>query len=225
MVPAVPHPKGWYEGRVRKTVAIPPGQTPMPGDVVDGFQGCLLEGGRMPPTPPERLRRRRLPCLPSRDGAGSARAAADERQCRYLAGRRGLRRLGEPRRRGPYSYPHELPPPGGSTTRRMHGNSPPCTATAPCAAVVMMSSPTLASGRSGPDPGQWHSAGSGHRACLPVERTYSEWRHSAYASTVFRDGMEPGGDAVPGKVVPRTEHCQHCHMRQVEAPPWDPRHR
>lgn len=218
-------PKGWYEGRVRKTAAIPPGQTPMPGDVVDGFQGCLLEGG---PDAADTSwndyggvgchachRVMEQGPLGQPLMSGNADIWLDDGDCGDW---------GEPCRRGPYSYPHELPPPGGQYSAphawkqsALHSDS------AMCGSCHDVTSPTLASGpfrtlilANGTAQGQDTGL------AFPVERTYSEWRHSAYASTVFRDGMEPGGDAVPGKVVPRTEHCQHCHMRQAEAPPWDP---
>jgi len=219
-------PKGWYEGRVRKTVAIPPGQEPLPGETVEGFQGCLLEGGPDSFDTSEsdyggvgchachRLMEQGPLGQPLM--SGNADIWLDDGDCDGW---------GEPCRRGPYSYPHVLPAPGGTYTAphawkhsALHSDS------AMCGSCHDVTSPTLESGpfrtlilANGTPQGQDTGL------AFPVERTYSEWRHSGYASTLFRDGMEPGGDAVPGKVIARTEHCQHCHMRQAEAPTWDPK--
>ncbi|MFA7487559.1 MAG: hypothetical protein WCY72_05665, partial [Lysobacteraceae bacterium] len=216
----------WYEGRVRKTTAIPPGHEPLPGQTVEGFQGCLLEGGPDSFDTSENdyggvgchacHRVMEQGPLGQPLMSGNADIWLDDGDCDGW---------GEPCRRGPYSYPHVLPGLGGTYTAphawkhsALHSDS------AMCGSCHDVTSPTLESGpfrtlilANGTPQGQDTGL------AFPVERTYSEWRHSGYASTLFRDGMEPGGDAVPGKVIARAEHCQHCHMRQAEAPTWDPK--
>lgn len=222
-------PKGWYEGRVRKTVAIPSGHTPLPGEVVDGFQGCLLEGT------PESMDsgdsdfggvgchacHRVAEQGPSGEAlmTGNADIWLDDADCNGQPG-------AGPCRAGPYSYPHVVPEWGGATyfgpphvwkKSELHSDS------AMCGSCHDVTSPTL---DSGPFRTLILADGSktGHDTGLayPIERTYSEWQHSDFAATLFRDGMEPDGDAIPGKVVARTEHCQHCHMRQAKPPEWAP---
>src|SRR5690606_27283169 len=51
---------------------------------------------------------------------------------------------------------------------------------------------------------------------FPLERTYSEWKASDFATVLFRDGMEAGGAAVSGKRLAQGETCQTCHMPQAE---------
>lgn len=223
-------PKGWYEGRVRKTAAIPPGGTPLPGQVVDGFQGCLLEGS------PGYWRddghndfggigchacHRVMAQGPNGEApfTGNADIWLDDSDCDGQGG---------PCRAGPYAYPYTVPewgggtyfgPPGDHPWKKsdFHGDS------AMCGSCHDVTSPTLDSGpfrtlilANGTPQG--HDTGLAY----PIERTYSEWQRSAYATTLFSDGLEPDGDAVPGKAVARTEHCQHCHMRQAEPPAEDP---
>ena len=224
-------PKGWYEGRVRKTMAIPPGQTPLPGQVVDGFQGCLLEGA-----PDQRdlehndfggvschSCHRVMAQGPNSEAflTGNADIWLDDSDCDGQGG---------PCRAGPYAYPYTVPPewgggvyfgpPGDHPWKKsdLHGDG------ALCGTCHDVTSPTLGTGQvfrtlilengtpQGEDTG----------LAYPIERTYSEWQHSDYANALFRDGMEPDGEGVPGKVVARTEHCQHCHMRQAQPPQDDP---
>lgn len=219
-------PKGWHEGRVRKTTAIPPGGTPLPGQVVDGFQGCLLEGG------PDR----------ADDGdndfggigchtchritdqgpvgqplmTGNANIWLDDASCDGQPG-------AEPCRAGPYAYPVDMgewdfEPPHVWKHSLLHSDA------AICGSCHDVTSPTLGDGEifrtlilaNGTPQGQ--DTGLAY----PIERTFSEWKRSEYANALFRDGMEADGDGVPGKVVASPQHCQDCHMPQARAPAFDP---
>ncbi|MCX7555242.1 hypothetical protein OS187_00085 [Xanthomonadaceae bacterium JHOS43] len=219
-------PKGWYEGRVRKTVAIAPGSTPLPGEVVDGFQGCLLEGG------PDywaddasndfggvgcHTCHRVMDQGPAGQPlmTGNADIWLDDANCNGQPG-------AGPCRAGPYAYPVDM---GGWDYEPPHAwkHSPLHSDSAICGSCHDVTSPTLETGpfrtlilANGTPQG--HDTGLAY----PIERTYSEWQQSAYASTLFRDGMEPDGDDVPGRIVARTEHCQHCHMPQAQPPSFDP---
>lgn len=220
-------PKGWHEGRVRKTVAIPPGHSPLPGEIVDGFQGCLLEGA------PDWLDdqdsdfggigchacHRAMAQGPMGEAGfkGNADIWLDDADCN------GQPSVG-PCRAGPYEYPYTYTslkwgevtyfgPPHVWKKSEFHGDS------AMCGSCHDVTSPTLDTG-----PFRTLILANGTQKGLdtglayPIERTYSEWQRSDYALTLFRDGMEPDGATVHGEVVARTEHCQHCHMRQAEAP-------
>lgn len=220
-------PKGWHEGRVRKTTAIAPGTEPLPGQVVDGVQGCLLQGGLDYWSDNAsndyggigcHACHRVMPQGPSGEAfrIGNAEIWLDDSDCNGS---------GEPCRAGPYNYPFQVPGQAWTYNGPPHAwkHSPLHRDSAICGTCHDVTSPTLASGPfrtlildNGTAPGQDTGL------AFPVERTYSEWRQSDYAATVFRDGLEPDGAAVPGKVVARTQHCQSCHMRQAEPPPEDP---
>lgn len=56
----------------------------------------------------------------------------------------------------------------------------------------------------------------------PVERTYSRWRRSDFATLLFRDDLEAGGEAIPANARLSRVQCQDCHMRQAQVPVGTP---
>ncbi|MCE3002476.1 MAG: hypothetical protein LW860_07210 [Xanthomonadaceae bacterium] len=114
-----------------------------------------------------------------------------------------------PCRIGPYKYPEPgidaAPHPAAFSTwvkrsemcAACHDISTPVTSVGPLKTLIL------------PD-------GTDSQLPFPIERTYSEWRASAFADRIFADGMaldEPRGDTARWG-----ETCQACHMPQTPEP-------
>jgi len=210
-------PKAWLEGRVRKTGN---------GTLVEGFQGCLLDGNHSEFFESDygglscHFCHRMMDQSPLGEPSmiGNSDGFIDDSNCNGQ---------GEPCRRGPYNYPVDVPfdgaglgtyngPPHAWKYSPYHKDSalcgschdvtsPPGKAGAPVRTLI------LANGQGGHDTG----------LAYPIERTYSEWLASDYSTVVFSDGLEQQGDIV-GLKVTQTSTCQNCHMPQAEAPPGNP---
>ena len=221
-------PKAWLEGRIRKVRDVNPvGGVVDADDVVEGFRGCLLEG-----TPDAfdgdnndfggvgcHYCHRVMDSGPLGQSAaiGNADAFIDDSDCNGS---------GEPCRAGPYNYPYDVPEdlPGGGGTY----NGPPHTwkhspfhsDSAMCGSCHNVTSPPA---ETGPFRTLILADGTDTGLAFPIERTYSEWLASDYATALFSDGAEDGGDiSTPGVRVSNTTHCQDCHMRQAQPAPGEP---
>ncbi len=211
-------PSGWYGGRVRKLqdVTVQEGMVDS-ALVVDGTDGCMLKGDH-----------------DDSDGLENDYGGIGCHTChRLLAvgpqGEAGFLENGdawiddiacagstEPCRGGPYNdYPTvELAAPPHAWEYSAHQSSSEA-----CGTCHDVTTPVL---ESGPfrtlilDNGTL--AGNDTGLPFPAERTFSEWKASDFATVLFRDGLENGGAAIPGKRLAQGETCQGCHMPQAEQP-------
>jgi hypothetical protein len=203
-------PKGWFGGRVRKKHDVQPQEGLVDAaDLVDGADGCLLQGehdrldedandyGGVGCSTCHRL-------LPNFAQSESA-LTVDDVACEGFT---------EPCRGGPYDdYPvpidefnvfpapphawkHSAYQSGSEACGSCHDVSTPITEAGPFRTLI----------ENGSDTG----------LPFPAERTYSEWKASAFANVLFADGMEQGGAEVPGVKLARGQTCQGCHMPQAE---------
>lgn len=218
-------PEGWFGGRVRKVFDVDPGAGPVDDDlIVDGTDGCLLSG--RPDTGDFlndyagvgcHLCHRVMPQGPLAESGflENGDLWIDDSDCDGF---------GEPCRYGPYAYPTPLAgggsfpgPPHAARQSTFHSDS------AMCGGCHDVTTPML---ENGPfrtlilDDGS--SAGNDTGIPFAVERTYSEWLASDFSSVIFRDGVEDGGAAIPGRRLAQGEDCQSCHMPQAQTPPEDP---
>jgi hypothetical protein len=201
-------PSAWYGGRVGKDAA---------GAPVDGSDGCKLQGD---PDDADgfgndydgigcqfchRLRETGPTGQAARQHNGNL--WLDDLDC-DLDGD-GTPDFPGPCRIGPYRYPEAgiNPPPHAhafsSWVKRSemcaacHDISTPVTSVGPLKTLIL------------PD-------GSDSGIPFPIERTYAEWRSSAFGDRIFADGIafdEPRGD-----LARHGETCQSCHMPQASQP-------
>ena len=205
-------PKGWFDGRVRKKRDVQPQEGLVDAaDIVDGADGCLLQGdhddvdvdasdyGGIGCATCHRL----LPNVAQSESA----LTIDDVACEGFA---------EPCRGGPYDdYPVQIdefnvfPGPPHAWKHSPHQSSSEA-----CGSCHDVSTPITESGpfrtliENGTDTG----------LPFPAERTFSEWKASAFATVLFADGMEADGAGIPGVKLARGETCQGCHMPQAEGP-------
>ena len=223
-------PNGWYNGRVRKLVDLEPvnGQVD-PLDIVDGFDGCLLQGdhdngdvaGNDYGGVGCQFCHRNLAQGPGGEPnfLENADIWLDDLECDSDGDGNGD---GEPCRGGPYDYPGDQPgfedfsPPHAWKQSDYHSDS------AMCGSCHDVSTPILEDGpfrtlivNDGTSDGQDTGLP------FPAERTYSEWQQSDFSRLVFRDGVE-AVDPSPGKSLASGTTCQGCHMRQARPNPLEP---
>jgi len=200
-------PQGWFGGRVRKTRDVMPEDGMVDSAlVVDGTDGCLLEGdhddaesgfndyGGVGCIACHRL-------LPNFAGSESA-LTLDDVACNGFS---------EPCRGGPYN---DYPTPELAAPPHAWKHAPFQSSSEACGSCHDVSTPIT-------DSGPLRTlivAGSDTGLPFPAERTYSEWKASAFATVLFADGLEDGGAGVPGVKLARGETCQGCHMPQAQGP-------
>lgn len=191
-------PPGWLGGRVRKDGN---------GGLVDGTNGCRLLGDHDDADTQKNdyagvtchLCHRLAPT-----GASGQRAPLgngnywvdDSLECDGYFG---------PCRRGPYHYaPTDplLPPHGWVYSRHTRSSEQ-------CGTCHDVSSPDTPSG---PARTLILADGTDTGLAFPAERTYSEWRQSAYAAVLYADSVEP--DSAPSAPPAGVTQCQDCHMRR-----------
>lgn len=195
--------QGWYGGRVRKT------GLPAPGDLVNGTNGCLLQGDH------DDLDNGSndyagITCHTchrmTESGPGGQLAPAgsgnlwldDSLDCNGFFG---------PCRYGPkhYELDDPLQPPHG------FAYSPFTVRSAQCGTCHDVSSPIVNG-----TPVRSHILldGTDTGRPFPAERTFSEWQQSAFREVLLADSLE-----TPGKAAPLTsghQDCQDCHMRTTQ---------
>lgn len=176
---------GWYGGRVVKSGFGPP------DDPVKGANGCLLQGSldasdfsndfsgtachfchRLSPSGP----------LGEPTMIGNANVWLDDTECNGNGG--------EPCRRAPYTYPGVFSPPHQWAQSTFHSDS------ALCGSCHDVSTPDS---DVGPLKTLKLNDGTDTGIAFPIERTYSEWKQSAYSA-------------------PSEQTCQNCHMPDSEDP-------
>lgn len=198
-------PGGWFAGRVDKQPDGDGGFSP-----VDGADGCLLQGH------PENgdvggNDWRGIDChfchrMRDQGAAGPATALAngavwlDDTDCDGQ---------GEPCRAGPYDYPES----GGFEPPHPWKQEPFLGDAALCGSCHDVTTPELAG-----KPLRTLIDGQGNDTGIPfpIERTYSEWRASDFASVVFRDGIETRTASQAATRIARGADCADCHMPQAE---------
>lgn len=200
-------PQGWLAGRVR---------TSPTGEVIGGANGCLLEGGYDAPyyTMPNDYNgvschfcHRMTETGPNGEIAppGSANFWLDDSdECVNSQGTQ----FG-PCRYGPYDYAandNRVPPHNwkysafhdrGAICGVCHDVTSPITSSGPAKTLIL---------EDGTDTG----------IPMPLERTFTEWRHSDFADVIFRNRM---GDDFPfTPQLARGATCQDCHMANSPDP-------
>lgn len=198
-------PQGWYGGRVRKT------GLPAPNDLVDGSNGCLLQGDHddvdhgsndyagITCHTCHRMTETGASGQTAPPGSGNL-WIDDSLDCNGYFG---------PCRYGPKHYAQDSPlqPPHGWAF------SPFTVRSAQCGACHDVSSPIVDG-----VPARTHILldGSDTGRPFPAERTYSEWQQSAFRETLLSDSLETPGQ--PAAAAPGHQDCQDCHMRTSQAP-------
>ena len=177
--------QGWYGGRVVKSGFGPP------NDPVKGANGCLLQGS---PDATDfsndysgiacHFCHRLMPNGPLGEPTliGNANAWLDDTECNGNGG--------EPCRRGPYAYPGGFSPPHQWAQSAFHSDS------ALCGSCHDVSTPDT---DAGPLKTLKLNDGTNTGIPFPIERTYSEWKQSAFSA-------------------PAGQTCQNCHMPDSEDP-------
>lgn len=208
-------PLGWYAGRVLKRQAVQPvnGQVDS-ADLIDGSDGCQLQGNHETSQDYDGVschfchRKQEQGPQGEPHQVGNARVWLDDGDCGGF---------GEPCRAGPYSYPAPMPgggefkPPHAWEQRHFLGSAQAC------GSCHDVSSPSTDKGpfrrlilpdgtNSGQDTG----------LAFPIERTYSEWRASDFATVLFRDGLESRSAQQQAEHIARGANCRDCHMPQAE---------
>lgn len=197
-------PSGWLAGRVHKTGN--PGQP-----FIEGQNGCSLQGGFSEPDFGGNdfsgitcnVCHRADPVGPHGELARRENANLwinDALSCETVNGS-----FFGPCRKGPYDYPpSSTPPPHGWEKSHFLGSSEFCgschNVTTPITSEGPLRTLILADGSDTGIP-------------YPIERTFSEWRASAYADVILANGF---GDAP--RLIERGQSCQGCHMRNSEDP-------
>lgn len=198
-------PSAWYGGRVAKSAT---------GAPVDGSDGCKMQGDHDDQDESgndfdgvdcdfcHRLREAGPTGQTARKHNGNL--WVDDQNCDSDGD--GMPDAFGPCRIGPYLYPepgiNSAPHPAAFSTwvkrsemcAACHDISTPVTNLGPLKTLIL------------PD-------GNDSGIPFPIERTYGEWRTSAFADRIFADGMaldEPRGD-----VARYGETCQSCHMPQA----------
>ena len=115
---------------------------------------------------------------------------------------------GGPCRRGPYTYSNGmLEAPHGWKKSEFHEQSELC------ASCHDVSTPDTSAG---PLKTLILEGGVTTTRPMPIERTYSEWKQSAFADVIFRNGFDSSLPGMPATATAQT--CQSCHMRISENP-------
>jgi hypothetical protein len=190
-------PEGWFGGRVSKTGS---------GGRVDGADGCLLQGDH-----------------DDAPGFGNDYAGIGCHYCHRVqeTGPQGQPFIGEsgdvwlddtacpggsePCRAGPYDYTDGTSPPPHPWKYSEHLKNSEM-----CGSCHEISSPL---NQGAPLRTLIDSAGADTGLAFPLERTYTEWRHSDHGRALFSDGIELSPPAnVPGRKIVQQETCQGCHM-------------
>lgn len=211
-------PNGWTNGRVRKVRDVT-GPVVDAADIVDGFNGCRLQGNHENSDASGndyggigcQFCHRNLAEGPLGEPSflENADIWLDDVECDSDGDGNGD---GEPCRSGPYDYPDPLAesPPHAWKHSPFHSDSAMCGSCHDVTTPMLETGPfrTLILDNGTP-------AGNDTGLPFPVERTFSEWKDSDYGRLVFRDGAEDQ-PAVPGKYLVRGETCQDCHMRQAQ---------
>ncbi len=202
-------PQGWLDGRVSKTTI---------GTVVNGANGCLLEGTHdaayyMSPNDYSGVGchfcHRLTETGPNGEIAppGSGNFWLDDNEtCENSQGTQP-----GPCRYGPYDYAvgDTRVPPGvhtwkysafhdrGAVCGVCHDVTTPITSAGPAKTLIL-------------------ADGSDSGIPMPLERTFSEWRHSDFADVIFRNRM--GDDFGFTPQLERGATCQDCHMANSPDP-------
>jgi hypothetical protein len=201
-------PSAWYGGRVAKTAT---------GAAIDGSDGCKMQGDHDDEDELgndfdgvgchfcHRLRETGPAGQTARKHNGNL--WVDDQNCDSDGD--GQPDAFGPCRIGPYRYPEAGIDPAphaaafstwvkrSEMCAACHDISTPVTSAGPLKTLIL------------PD-------GSDSGIPFPIERTYAEWRASAFADRIFADGMaldEPRGD-----LARFGETCQSCHMPQAPEP-------
>ncbi|MBL8244143.1 MAG: hypothetical protein JNL89_08135 [Rhodanobacteraceae bacterium] len=204
-------PTGWLGGRVRKT-GIPATPT------TDGTNGCKLTGSLTDPDS-ETNDFAGLTChfCHRADDAGPQGQPStignanlwidDSLQCNTPDG--GI--FFGPCRKGPYEYT-----PGAGINAPPHGweHSNYLGSSEFCGACHDVSTPDSSAG---PLKTLILPNGTDSGIPFPIERTYSEWKASAFGDPLFADGFDGRTPTLPN-VVSQTRSCQDCHMRNSMSP-------
>lgn len=219
-------PNGWYNGRVRKVKDVS-GPVVDAADIVDGFNGCRLQGNHENSDVSGndysgigcQFCHRNLAEGPLGEPSflENADIWLDDVECDSDGDGIGD---GEPCRGASYAYPDDSPPgfedftpPHAWKKSDFHADS------AMCGSCHDVTTPML-------ETGPFRTlildndtlAGNDTGLPFPAERTYSEWRESDHGRLLFRDSLE-AVNAIPGKRLARGETCQGCHMRQAQVTP------
>ena len=195
-------PAGWLAGRVRKDGA---------GGLVDGTNGCRLLGDHDNADTQKNdyagvtchLCHRLAPTGPAGQRAAQGNGnfwLDDSLECDGYFG---------PCRRGPYAYGANDPlaPPHAWVYSRHTQSSEQC---GTCHDVSSPDTPT------GPARTLILADGTDTGLAFPADRTYSEWKQSAYAAVLYADSAEP--DSMPAVPPAGVTDCQDCHMRRSSDP-------
>jgi len=202
-------PRGWLRGHSTKPEN---GGAPNP----QGALGCLLEGGY--DRPDGKLNdyggvdchfcHRMMPSGPQGQASFVENAnfwVDDALECLTPDGSG----YGGPCRRGPYNYTDgHLTPPHGWVYSAYHESS------AICGNCHNVTSPQTDAGTYAQTLRLANGTDTG--IPFPIERTYSEWKQSLFADTIFRDGLTEAPAGTPA--IARAEQCQQCHMRDSQDP-------
>lgn len=188
-------PKAWLEGRVVKTPA---------GALVDGADGCLVQGNPLSPIEDDGNDFQGITChfCHRSESTGPLGEVAPLDNANIWVDDQACPGSDEPCRKGPYGYlqADELKPP------HAWENDPDLASSAMCGSCHDVSAPRIPGGKTlvladGTDTGN----------PFPVERTYSEWLNSDHADLILATPWEPGApDLSSGQT------CQNCHMPLAE---------
>lgn len=203
-------PVAWYGGRVRKT-GVPASPT------VNGENGCRLTGSLIDQDHGNNdyaglschFCHRADDVGPQGQATmiGNGRLWVDDAtSCSTATGNHA-----GPCRKGPYRYAPGAatgPPPHGWEHSRYLGSSEFC------GSCHDVSTPDTSAG---PLKTLKLADGSDSGLPFPIERTFGEWRASAYADPLFADGFDGSAPTLPNAVGP-DRSCQDCHMRKSADP-------
>lgn len=203
-------PQGWLEGRISKTTI---------GTVVDGADGCLMEGrhdAAYYESPNDyagvgcHFCHRLTETGPNGEIAppGSGNFWLDDNE--QCVNSQGVQE-GGPCRYGPYDYaPGDPRNPSnyhnwaysafhdrGAICGVCHDVTTPITSSGPAKTLIL-------------------DDGTDSGIPMPLERTFTEWRHSDFADVIFRNRMGDDFDFTPH--LDRGATCQDCHMANSPDP-------
>lgn len=201
-------PVGWTGGRVRKT------GSGVPGDVVNGANGCLLRGGFTDDDGPEDDYSGVTCHLCHRMKAqGPGGAVAPPGSGNFWLDDASAVSFGEcndqPCRYGPYNYTADDP----LTAPHDWAYSRFTVSSAMCGTCHDVSSPITDAGSAAKTliVPNMTNAGRDTGLAFPAERTFSEWKQSAFNDAFLVDSFERPGTQSATSV--KVTDCQDCHMR------------
>jgi len=121
---------------------------------------------------------------------------------------------GEPCRKGPYDAQDYAD--GGTPALHAWEYSGFIQSSEFCGSCHNVSSPTIDDGSQLVIAKKLWDNGVETNLAMPIERTYSEWKNSAFADLIFRDSLD---DAFNGDfpVITQGDTCQGCHMPQSDS--------